>query len=306
MSDAAVATHPAAPAVRAGAPLPADAPAGLHALLTGPERPGRVLAAFPHAVYVAVEGDDAVVALVTGDGIRLPNALVVRAPAATGVLRGVAAGTPGVVGRGRVRIGTVLDVAAARWSDRRVRLVATDAATLHRGAAALAAALPALPADDAVRHGTDRLAAALLDADRPAAAAAAAALLGLGPGLTPSGDDVLAGLVAAGRAFAPAVGSTAAKHLLLHLAGHVLAAAPARTTALSVALLRHAAAAEMAAPAAALTRAVAAGRDPAAALEGLLRVGHRSGHDLAAGIAAAAEVVARLLPSRPATPGGRP
>jgi len=86
--------------------------------------------------------------------------------------------------------------------------------------------LPAVPA---------RLAAlreAVANNDRPAAAIAARPLVGLGPGLTPSGDDALAGIEAALRA----VGHPAAGFL-----AQVLDDVTDRTTDVSTALLRHAA-----------------------------------------------------------------
>src|SRR5262249_13546495 len=57
-------------------------------------------------------------------------------------------------------------------------------------------------------------------------------LLGRGPGLTPAGDDVLAGLLAGRAAYGPDDRA---------LADDICALAPSRTTALSAALLRHAA-----------------------------------------------------------------
>ena len=56
-------------------------------------------------------------------------------------------------------------------------------------------------------------------------------LLGLGPGLTPSGDDLLAGLLLGARAFGVP---------LADLAEVIAEQAPRRTTALSARLLRHA------------------------------------------------------------------
>lgn len=83
----------------------------------------------------------------------------------------------------------------------------------------------------------DALRAAIERQDRPAALASARRLIGLGPGLTPSGDDVLAGVEAG-----------------MHATGHPLAGFLADavhdidelTTAVSATLLRHAAAGEFA------------------------------------------------------------
>ena len=80
----------------------------------------------------------------------------------------------------------------------------------------------------------------------------AAALCGLGPGLTPAGDDWLAGWLVGLRLVSP--GSD------LHGAGEaVLEAAEGRTTMLSLAFLRCAARGEVAEPWHALLAALAAG-----------------------------------------------
>ncbi len=82
-----------------------------------------------------------------------------------------------------------------------------------------------------------RLVAALDSGDRGAAAVAATGLIGLGPGLTPSGDDALVGIEAALHALdSPMAG-------FLSLA---LDDVEDRTTALAATLLRHAAAGEFA------------------------------------------------------------
>jgi hypothetical protein len=116
-------------------------------------------------------------------------------------------------------------------------------------------------------------------------AAAVGRLLGSGPGLTPSGDDVLAGFLAGAAAF----GLNAAA---LREATAVLA--PARTTALSAALLWHAARGEcideLAAVAAVLTSQGRNGPEQAGrAISRLLSVGHTSGAALALGLVIAAE-----------------
>ena len=81
------------------------------------------------------------------------------------------------------------------------------------------------------------LTTALLVGDRLAAAYPTRRLIGLGDGLTPSGDDVLIGIEAALHA----LGSPAAGFL-----DEALADVDARTTTVSAAYLRHAAAGEFA------------------------------------------------------------
>jgi hypothetical protein len=78
---------------------------------------------------------------------------------------------------------------------------------------------------------------ALLAGDRVAAVRAARGLIGLGPGLTPSGDDLLAGIEVALHALgAPAAG----------FIGGALEDVDDRTTAVAATLLRHAASGEFA------------------------------------------------------------
>jgi hypothetical protein len=130
------------------------------------------------------------------------------------------------------------------------------------------------------------LAAACARDDAAAAGDAALTLLGLGGGLTPSGDDYAGGalfarhlLAMAGRADAPAWRRTARA---------VLAAAPARTHPISAALLGDLAAGLGWAPLHDLVAALA-GEAPADALEAarrLVRLGHTSGWDLLAGLGA--------------------
>lgn len=286
--------------------LPAAASTALRASLASPSaRTGRVLAAFPSAVYIALHDpcpdEPAVLAVVTADGIRLPNALVVAAVAAQRPFGSVRAGQAARVARGAVHLPGVR-VTAARWWDPRPRLRPGRAA-LSRTVPALAQALAAQPS--AVADRLEPLALALAADDGPAAEAAAAGLLGLGPGLTPAGDDVLAGTLATLCLLLPPVGvaSFARPRAILHTpltpagAGQGLAhavgeLAAGRTTALSAALLDCARRGQVASSAADLLRALTGDGDVAAATGRLVRVGHSSGRDLAAGVLLAAEAVA--------------
>ena len=60
--------------------LPALASTAVRSLLRGEPRPVTVLARFPQAAYLAVEGEMSIIALVTADGIAQPNALVLNVP----------------------------------------------------------------------------------------------------------------------------------------------------------------------------------------------------------------------------------
>jgi hypothetical protein len=118
---------------------------------------------------------------------------------------------------------------------------------------------------------------ALETGDRGAAAAVAARLIGLGPGLTPSGDDVL-------------VGIEASLHALAHPSAGFLALAlgdvDGRTPALAATFLRHAAAGEFAERLHALMAALLGPDDEriAAAIERAVAWGATSGTDCLVGV----------------------
>jgi hypothetical protein len=117
--------------------------------------------------------------------------------------------------------------------------------------------------------------------------ATVAAFLGLGPGFTPAGDDVLAGMLVT----LTAAGDPAARRL----ATAIEAADPARrTTAVSAALLRHAARGECVQPLADVLAAVDKGLNPAESVRRLRGVGHSSGAALLAGVRRALDLVLAL------------
>lgn len=146
----------------------------------------------------------------------------------------------------------------------------------------------------ALASHAEPLCAALAAGDRDGARRHGQALLGLGPGLTPAGDDFLAGLLVVlhlpggpGRA-------------LLDVGPDILAAAGCRTNAISVAMLRAAAQGRVRECVIALLRELVAG-DPqsvATALARVLAIGSTSGRDMAAGVVAGFDVQARLGSAR--------
>jgi hypothetical protein len=137
----------------------------------------------------------------------------------------------------------------------------------------LGAATPSVLLEDPWRPALDRATVCL---EKGELDGAAAALGGAGPGLTPAGDDALAGILMAVRARFGA----AAEDDLLEVAGVV------RTSRLALAFLRWAARGQSIAPVHDLLGSLAAGdRDRAgAALEELCAFGHSSGADLALGL----------------------
>lgn len=161
-------------------------------------------------------------------------------------------------------------------------LAGLDAALAQRGGALAGADLWA----PALRERCAVLGRALAAADAAGAAAAAQRLIGLGPGSTPAGDDLLAGCTATLLLFA----TWGLLPPVLRPVGEALAAAcrgaAGQTTAIASAELAAAATGALVEPAGALIAALAAGDTAAAAgaTAALLRLGHTSGADLAQGI----------------------
>jgi hypothetical protein len=123
-------------------------------------------------------------------------------------------------------------------------------------------------------------------------APAALALIGLGPGLTPSGDDFLVGLCFAAHLRAR-VGE-AARARLDALSAAISALAPGRTNRISASFLADAAAGLGLAALHALSDALAAGSpDPLPAALRLATIGHSSGWDMLAGFLAGLGAIPR-------------
>lgn len=263
----------------------AAASTAMAALLAGPSQSAELLAASPVATYL--DTAPGVIALVVPAAARLPNAVLLNPADYAVVSPHVGAAEPMTVGDGSVRIGAV-EITVARWWDPVPRLRLVDPAALRDALTRLRTLLPPWPEGDALI--ADQLVAGravLVDtlAGRAAPAEAAAALVGLGPGLTPAGDDVLAGAVAALAVFGPAVDNrrAGAPSRLAALAAAAAERAQV-TTRLAADLTRHAAAGALAEPAAAVCRALADDGPLEPAVERLLAIGHTSGRDLAEGL----------------------
>ncbi|GAA1667704.1 hypothetical protein GCM10009733_076570 [Nonomuraea maheshkhaliensis] len=156
-------------------------------VLESQRRPARVLAAFPAGVYLEVRTDlePSVIAVITGEATRLPNSVLLSTP-----LPHLTVGDEATVGDRTIDLGP-LSLSVRRWWDPAPPLGRLDPARLADAEAALADPPGAgLAGDEAVELLADSCAKGWL----LGAVTAAERLVGLGPGLTPSGDDVLAGL----------------------------------------------------------------------------------------------------------------
>lgn len=229
-----------------------------------------------------------------------PSTVVADGPLA---VSGVTPGDPVAAGDNSIAIPGRVELALAGARAWRAVLPAYPAhdARLRRNLAVVRAALArhspptAFSAlgrelDALLAHRRGLLCAALAAGDRDAACRHGQAMLGLGHGLTPSGDDFLAGLM-----------------VVLHLPGgpgvalrdvglQMVHGAERRTNAVSVAMLRSAAEGRVRECVIALLRELVAG-DPHGldgALARVLAIGSTSGSDMAAGIVAAFGVQLQL------------
>jgi hypothetical protein len=235
-----------------------------------------VAAVTPAAAYLTTgDADLPALCLGTRDAVRLPCTLVIDAARADAPFAGWRVGLAGVVGDGGVRVGDRRWRVTRWWRPARPGPLSAPPTRLRAAAADLAAGV-ADPLDPAGRAAVDRLTAALRAGADPAPAVRD--LLGRGPGLTPLGDDVLAGALVTVHAYGhPAAGPLAA----------AVAGASARTTVVSAALLAHAARGECVAALAGLLGAVGrGGPDLAGAAAAVAAVGHTSGAGLVRGVVA--------------------
>lgn len=204
---------------------------------------GRVHSVFRSAINLTMAGD--LVTIVPDEAGGQPNGILVAAPLDFRT-QGIRPGMLVEIDEAHVRVleaDLVIRLEAARpWSARIPvadgRHWATRSPAVHAMARRDASASDTAPATAglmAIPAAPGRLSAlrqAIARTDRRAAAIAARPLVGLGPGLTPSGDDALAGIEAALRA----LGHPAAGFLAMALDD-----VTERTTVVSTALLRHAA-----------------------------------------------------------------
>lgn len=263
--------------------LPAAGTRSVAALIGGEPSSGRLLGLFRTAAYLQVRGDE-VIAVLTHDAVRLPCGLVLAQNSRDDPLDGLAG--PILVGNSQVSIGSL----TVRLARTREAMVATGLSPHPEVVAALKARLEA----SLFSEHDPRILDALAEYEDSAGVAQKIVdpLVGAGTGLTPSGDDILAGFLVAARAIrlpCPA------------LADRAILRAKHNTTTLSAALLRYASRGETIPQVARLLHALSspATNSPAtssppqaheAALDALtkvLAIGHTSGTAMATGVLAA-------------------
>jgi hypothetical protein len=256
----------------------AAASCAIRSVLAGPARPAQWLGAARGALWLKTLSRPGAVAVLAHDATRLPCGLLLATTSAELPLTSLAPpGSAGfLVGNDAVSwtspAGRVVVRAVREWAPARPHRGEVSASALLRMHQALADADLGIDA---------RLPPALGAAagDYEACLAVARRLLGRGPGLTPSGDDVLAGFL---------IGAAAFDLDAAPIRAAIEELAPARTTALSAALLWHAARGECIDEVAAVA-ALLTDRGHGSAVSRLLSVGHSSGAALALGLLTAAE-----------------
>ena len=274
------------------AKVPAAGTVRVRDLINGPAQPADVLGRFATALYLRLAGGD-VIALLSSDAVQLPIGLILptssREFPLTYLSGPVAVGSGSVhIGGGSCRVSQLVSLHAPTGlaADRdacehlRYRLAQCASADpdLRLPAALVECAL-------SLWNGTTRAStssARMITHSPDVAADLVRRLLGAGPGLTPAGDDVLAGLLVGLRCFNQ-------RAELLRLA--VLARLPGGTTDLSAALLRCAVRGESIPQLNQLLRTMSVNASQSRldhAIDDLVRVGHTSGTALATGVLAAA------------------
>lgn len=250
---------------------------------------GAVAAVFARSCYLDLE--QRIVALVHPDLGRGPLN-VVTPPVGLG-LAGLAVGTAVRVEPPEIMIAPDVRIDLSEAQIWNARLPSLSAASLHRRGIerikdVLAGAPPESLARPAARparalEGMDALYAGLRSGDPATVAAAASRLAGLGPGLTPSGDDLLVGALIAAALVHPRRAAA--------VGGEVLKAAGGRTTRISLAYLEAASRGEASEAWHGLARALDGGSDDAIAEAATraMATGETSGADMLTGFLLALE-----------------
>ncbi len=212
-------------------------------LLRGPRRPGKVLAVLPQAIYLEFADtvpEPRVIAISPPDAIRLPNAIM------TGLweTRRLSVSSAECWAGGDRVMACGLDIRIVRWWDPSPVFGPLSRARLDHGYGVLARlCVAAEQAPGLAGHpGPTQLAACCANGDLAGAVEAAEQLVGLGPGLMPSGDSMVSGVLLALRLLGGAIsGGTRAVWLANWLSASVTCYAAQRTTALAASLLHCAA-----------------------------------------------------------------
>jgi uncharacterized protein DUF2877 len=258
-------------------------------VLRGPLRAGRVLAAGPAVRYLDF-GPAGVIALTAAGAVCPPNAVTLKLSTLDPPPDEPPSepGDDAWAGNERVLAGG-LEVQVRRWWDPCPVFGPLSRARLDHGVTTLARVFAAA----AVRPGLESqdspaaLAACCAAGDLAGAVELAEDLVGLGPGLVPSGDSMLCGLLLSLRLLGGATaGGTRPVWLADWLGAAVTGYADQRTTPPAAALLHCAARGQAAEEVAAVLRGIAGQEPVEPAARRLLAAGQASGAELTWGLMA--------------------
>lgn len=258
--------------------MPGVASTAIYGLVSAAGTKATVLGTSAHAVWLLIE--DKVIVVSTSDSTRLPNGIQIAAGSSSDLFRLVHHGATIEVGHGRIML-EGLSVSITRWWDPRPILSVTSPSNLTESIAGLPSQVPNV---DPVPLRT-----ALVASSPGGILHSARLLLGKGPGLTPEGDDYLAGALAATRLLAEALGRDNTTAMMAGVSVPLAKLADARTTTFSASLLQSALRGQVTEPAGGLLRAFTGRGDVASSHQSLLHIGHSSGPALAAGMVLAAQ-----------------
>lgn len=264
----------------------------LHDVLRGPRRPGHVIAVVPGVIYLDFgesTGETRVIALSASGTICLPNAIALKL-SPDDLAAAASAEDPDDTWAGNGRVAACgMEVQVHRWWDPCPVFGPLSRVRIEHGVAVLGRVYSAADC----RPGLDghdspaALAACCAAGDLAGAVEVAEGLVGLGPGLMPSGDSMISGLLLALRLLGGAtVGGTRPVWLADWLAAAVTGYAEQRTTPLGAALLSCAARGQAAEEVSAVLRGLAGQEPVEPAARRLLAVGRASGAELTWGLMA--------------------
>ncbi len=284
----------------------------LNVLRSADVRGGEIHSAYRRTINLRFAADQ-LVSLHGGRGLVAPFGIALGRRFDSPAFERIAPGLRAAVADGLVRIPEAgLEVAlteAAVWEPRaRPASLTPAAASRHAeiltaillqhespdGLAALVDGSDATPLLRRARPSAVRLAEGLAQRGGALLLAGAEPLLGLGPGLTPSGDDFLAGFLGTAVVALPD-----AVRLLHEVGAQLLSLAETKTTLLSRAFLAHALTGALAPPIDALAAAIleGAGRESVArAAQAAAALGHTSGMDMLAGMVFALRSIGQATP----------
>jgi len=263
-------------------------------LINGPLLAGEVLASWYSAMALAVDTPTGtrVIGLLAAEASGVPHGVRLNVSAEARPFSSFAGGDPVFVGAGSIQL--------QGWKIRPTRIYSTAVGILQPDANSINTFRERMSGERlGIPSGPlDALRAALTDMDAARVRAAVTGLVGLGAGLTPGGDDILAGLLVGLHAHGRAA-------LVQQIAVAMSSGLTERTTVFSADLLRMAAAGHASTETLALLRALDRRTcNPdllPATVARLLAVGHTSGADLATGLLLGLTLPAAHSGTRPRT-----